>query len=181
MYERFSFWVEPDNGSDQYYYLSKVIENLAERFNTSTFVPHVTIIGGKEMEHTAAMNVAREMVKLIAPYKVNLRSVGCHFGTPTQILFSKVLPTAAVKAARDAAISTWKGQLQQTVDGDYFPHLSLAYGDLKPKQVSLLKDDLASFRFQPTRGSFVAQGLSVWKTPQGQYDDWEEVAKLPFL
>lgn len=162
----------PERGTETYTFLDRLIRDVATQYQTPVFDPHVTLLSSVEGDEQDIREKTRILAASLEPFEVQLGEVGSN-GTYFQILFSRIEQTSAVMSANTTA------QKEFAVDrGTYFPHLSLAYGDLSNEQVGALQQFVAQGN-QITGMHFLARGVELWRT-EGVVEDWGRVALFPF-
>lgn len=167
----YSLWLVPERDTETYVFLSQLIHNIAARYRTPVFDPHVTLLGGRDGTEQDMREKARLLAGELSPFEIQLGEVDSS-GIYFQILFSKIEQTCAVLNANVVAQKVFG------VDkGKYFPHLSLAYGDFSNEQVAALRQFVA--QRNPIAGMhFFAQG-ELWHS-EGAVEEWRKVAFFPF-
>src|SRR3989338_9015983 len=129
----YSLWLVPDTNSEAYRALARCIADISKKYQTPDFVPHATLLGSVGNTEKDMRANTQELAGELAPYEIRLDEIGSN-RTYFQILFSKIEQTEAVMRANTIAQKVF------VIDqGTYLPHLSLAYGDLSPEQIALLK------------------------------------------
>jgi 2'-5' RNA ligase len=169
----YSLWLVPEWKSVAHIAFQQVIRELAKEYCMPNFVPHVTLLGGVQGDEKTILKETQELAALIAPYEIELEDIGSN-GTYFQNLFLKVRSTKSVMNANSLA-----QQFFQVDAGDYFPHLSLAYGDCPPERVAVLRRHVSVRYPKLAEIPFWATGVELWST-DGEVKDWCKIAKLPF-
>lgn len=164
----YSLWLVPERHSRTYDLLSRLIRNVAAHYQTPVFDPHVTLLGGIAGQEAELREKASVLVRKLSPYEMRLGEIDSN-GTYFQILFSKVEQAPPVLNANAVAQVVFARN-----DGGYFPHLSLAYGDLSEKQVGIL-NRLALQRSPIKLSHFRVQDIELWRT-EGAVKEWRQVA-----
>ena len=168
----YSLWLVPERGTETYEFLDKLIRNVATQYRTPVFDPHVTLLGGVGGNEQGICEKTRLLAEKLAPYELRLGEVGSN-GTYFQILFSRIEQTPAAMNVNAVAQKVF------AVDkGKYFPHISLAYGDLSNEQVVALQQFVAKGN-KITGMHFLAQGVELWRTERA-VEEWRRVAIFPF-
>lgn len=170
---RYSLWLVPDTASAAYRVLTGCIAEIAQEYQTLNFVPHATLLGGIDGNETDILAKTKKLAESVTPYEIELGETGSN-GIYFQILFSKVRQTEAVMQANAVAQAVF------AVDqGKYFPHVSLAYGDLLPQTVTSLQQFIAERHPLVVKTTFLAQSIELWCT-EGKAKDWYKVSAFPF-
>lgn len=168
----YSLWLVPERGAKTYELLNQLICNVAVRYQTPTFDPHITLLGGVEGIEHDMLEKTRVLAEQLTPYEAQLGEVGSN-GIYFQILFSEIRQTPSVLNANTIAQNVFG------VDkGKYFPHLSLAYGNLSREQVATLQRFVRQENLI-AKMRFPAQGIELWRS-QEAVEKWREVAVFPF-
>lgn len=168
----YSLWLVPERDTETYELLDQLIRTVAAQYRTPVFDPHVTLLGGVEGTEQDMREKTRVLAEELTPYEIQLGEVGSN-GIYFQILFSKIEQTRSVLNANTVAQEVFG------VDkGKYFPHLSLAYGDLSNEQVATLQQFVG--QRNPIAGThFLAQSVELWRS-EGTVEEWRKVAIFPF-
>lgn len=146
------------------------IKRLARELKTVPFEPHITVVGGFEVDVEEASGVALRLAALRQPFSVKLTGIDVaneHFRAASLL----VEPTPSLAALHDA-VETALG-----VDRElYQPHMSLIYGDLdhETKRKAVENLDL------PLPLEITVDRLALWATDPQLVVGWREVASLPF-
>ena len=169
----YSLWLVPDRSSSIYQGLTSVIAEIADRYSAPIFHPHVTLLGGL-IGLSQVVGGTRKLADMIMPLEIQLGDIRSH-GTYFQLLFSKVERTEAVMCAYAKAQAIFGAG-----EGEYFPHLSLAYGDIPEADLDILLDLIPR---QPGFSSsvgrkFVVSEIELWRT-RGAVEDWRRVTTFP--
>ena len=108
----------------------------------------------------------------LSPYEIELGEVSSS-GIFLQILFFKIKQSPPVLEANIVAQKMFKVDKEK-----YFPHLSLAYGDLSSEQITTLQQFVA--QKEPTAEiHFLVDRIELWRT-EGNVEEWQYVTSLPF-
>jgi len=167
----YSLWLVPDTNSEAYRALARCIADISKKYQTPDFVPHATLLGSVGNTEKDMRAKTQELAGELAPYEIRLDEIGSN-RTYFQILFSKIEQTEAVMRANTIAQKVF------VIDqGTYLPHLSLAYGDLSPEQIALLKQLLERDLIPGTK--FIVREIELWHT-EGEVGDWCNVSTFPF-
>ncbi len=165
----YSLWLVPDVNSELYHRLTRCIAEVAARFRTPTFIPHVTLLGG--LNDHGLYGKVEKLAGSLKPYQMRLGELDSD-DTYFKILFSKIEQTTAVMHARTLA-----RQLFKVNEEAYAPHLSLAYGNLSSEQVDVLKDEIARTYYLPG-AEFLVREIHLWRT-EGTVFGWYELEAFP--
>ena len=117
----YSLWLLPSD--DKQRELTALVNRLAARFGTQTFIPHLTIQGDLAMSYDAVSRAAKSLAQQWTPQRWCITAVegSEHFFRSLYLCFNESAAYVGSKAMMHAA--------RGTADGlSLFPHLSLAYG-----------------------------------------------------
>jgi 2'-5' RNA ligase len=162
---KYSVWLKPTGIVNRKF--SQLISQLAERYSSPAFPPHVTLIGSIEAHEEEIIGKAHELASLIQPYTIKLMNVD-YTDDYYRALFVRVEPSAGVLAAYEQA-----RKLFPSNEASYMPHLSLLYGDFsvetKKKIIKKVGD-----RFTD---EFEVNTLHLYLT-EGDADSWHKVREF---
>jgi len=168
----YSLWLVPEGRTETHRFLDQLIHSAAVKYRTPAFNPHVSLISGVAGSEQDVREKTRVLAEKITPYEIQLSEVGSN-GIYFQALFSRVEQTRSVLDANIVAQKIFGMD-----KGKYFPHLSLAYGDLSNEQVATLQQFVVLGN--PIAGMhFLAQGVELWRI-EGAVEKWRKVATFPF-
>jgi hypothetical protein len=151
-----SLWLVPDRRGPEFAKLRRLIEDLAERFGTPIFDPHVTLVGGVEGTFESISVAAERLLLSLPSCELALREVVSR-SSYFQRLVAPVELTPELTWARLRALAAFAVE-----EPDYWPHLSLAYGDLdeggsQQLLAAAVAANVAGMRFAAAR-------LEAWRT-----------------
>ncbi|MBM3532115.1 MAG: hypothetical protein FJX60_03640 [Alphaproteobacteria bacterium] len=122
----YSIWLMPELAWEREF--TAIVDDLAERFSTPRFTPHLTIIGGRPFDSADLARrvapVAAGMAAIEAP--VLGIAIGDSFFRSFYALFPAEGPLRELKRRIDLAV------LGAEVD-EFMPHVSLLYGPVAPR------------------------------------------------
>lgn len=157
----YSLWLKPEGAV--YDRLSGLIEELAREFHSPVFEPHVTLLGGLNLNGSKI----QEKLKKIAfkPVEIQLGHFGCKDNL-FQSFYLHVINDEVHQLRKQCERVFNKG-------GKYKPHLSLLYREMPRKQKEALANRLGdrSERFRANNMHIVSTGVEIEK--------WEEVERVP--
>lgn len=165
----YSLWVCPPKNSDLYTKLKNLVSDLAKRFSSPIFEPHVTLFGDVKLTKEEVISKTKELAETIAPYKVTLDFID-YTDNLYQSLVIRVLPTKEVvdanKKVRDM-FESHGGTL-------YAPHASIIYktgidNETKKELIKEIEDQFKGVEFIADRIIISRQ------TEGGRVEDWEIV------
>jgi len=166
---KYSLWVVPAAGTKLSAKLSLCIAQISEQYRTPIFTPHVTLLGDIDGAQDDVRQKCHQLVSFLPAYKIRLGKISSN-GTYFQILFSKVKETAGVMRANSFA-----QEIFNMSQKDYFPHLSLAYGNFSLNEIKTLKADIRQKQIKTVGKKFVARRIELWQT-EGPVADWKKIA-----
>jgi 2'-5' RNA ligase len=122
-----SLWLVPEEEAHRR--LAAQIADLARRFHTPLFEPHLTLLAGFELEPQTARVRTGELAASLAPLRLRLTSL-VHEAEYFRAVFFHAEPSPELLDAHRRA-----AQVFGVAPGPAFrPHLSLLYGDLDEGQ-----------------------------------------------
>jgi 2'-5' RNA ligase len=157
-----SLWLVPPE--DLRSRLASLIADLARRFRTPAFEPHVTLLGGIEAPEGSLLSRARSLAGQLRPFELRLADVGAGVEF-FHCVFVAVVDTPELLQAHDLA-----GAALDVVEEPFRPHLSLVYGrlgDAEKRAARRAAGDLAC--------AFTARELRVMDT-SGDVEAWRRLA-----
>jgi 2'-5' RNA ligase len=184
--KEYSVWLVPSG--HEHDDLKSLIATLSREHGTPDFEPHVTLVGLGVVDKATDASVARQveaLAKTICPYTIHLQDVGTT-DDPFRSLFLKVEQTPQVMAAgRRGLVFYRKVQQKAPSSPDYFPHLSLLYGNLLPADKErIISVDLKGRKLSDI--SFTVSKLQLWVTsakipdwPKSWDKNWRLVREFP--
>ena len=168
----YSLWLVPERNSEEFHLLRKLIDKLAHRYRTPAFDPHVTLLGKIHDSKRDAVKKTRDIAAMLSPFEIALGKIGSN-GAYFQMLFSEIEQTPALMAA-NVALQKMFGMNGK----DFFPHLSLAYGNLSDARIAVLQK--SAEQENPIAGMhFSVHAVELWHT-DGAVEDWQKVGEFPF-
>lgn len=124
---KYGLWLQPTGKS--YEDLQNLINELARKFDCPVFEPHVTLLGGIDVNLEELISKTEKLAKLSSSFKIKLENTSFS-STYFQNVFYLVEPN---KDLLDLRIKL-HGFFPNKVDEAYFPHFSLTYGDYSAEQ-----------------------------------------------
>lgn len=144
--------------------IARLIARLAARWGTPVFDPHITLVGGLGAAEGDIVRRAAQIAARIGPVPMRLARAG--WEEPYFRCFYLVVDGDGVVAARRVATEVFGAE-----PADYFPHLSLAYGDPSVAEKERVRAEVE--RRLPI--DFDARTLEVWRTT-GDVPSWRKIA-----
>ncbi len=164
-----SLWLVPARHGPARATLRQTIERLAGRFGTPVFDPHVTLLGGLEGAFEALSTAAHRLATVIPPCEIALGEIVSR-RSYHQRLVAVVAPTPELEGAHSRAVASFSGEASA-----YWPHLSLAYGDLDEGATA----ELAAMATAAGVSGlcFDAAALELWRT-DGDVGAWRRISSF---
>ncbi len=159
---RLSLWLVPDDPAPW----SALIADLARRCGGPVFPPHLTLLGGIELDDDVARTRLSGLATRIPSLHLAPLGIG-HGAARHQCMYALVRPDPALAAARQAAAVAFACD-----PADFLPHVSLFYGALDDGVRRALDAELSAVALPPLR----ADALALWAT-SGDERGWVEVAR----
>jgi 2'-5' RNA ligase len=149
--------------------VAALVQGLADRLQTTPFVPHVTLLPGLDGSVEGVLEGARVLAAGLGP--IDVQPVGVdgsaqHF----RCLFFRMAGSPALREAHARAALGFG----RSPDPAFDPHLSLVYGSLDAAERAELTRRLGP----RLPGPFVTRRLHVWRT-HGTVGEWRELAAFP--
>lgn len=118
--QSYAVWIIPTD--EAYALTSGFIARLSRLYDLPAFEPHVTVLGGVRCPESAEM---RDLAESLAPFRIRLAREVEYREAYFRCLFLQAYKTDKLGETYSKASALFGHQ-----DATYFPHLSLAYGDL---------------------------------------------------
>jgi 2'-5' RNA ligase len=165
--EHYSVWIKPEG--EVYNTLQRWIEELAEKFKGPSFEPHLTLLGNIQMPAEFAESTCQALAEQVEPFEVRLQG----FGKDKDFFHSLFLQA---ENSPDLLEANSRAQILFHLEyqPDYYPHLSLLYGDFPDE----MKEDIILQKGSEPSFLFQADSLYLVRT-EGPPRQWEEVARFP--
>lgn len=163
----YSLWLVPEKDSQAYRLLSKYIQSLAVKHKSPLFEPHITLLGGIQDSEENIRKKTLKLLGVLTSLEIHTRDIGsCE--SYFQALFLKVALTKEI-------LQTYEKSRQYFAlpKKEYFPHLSIAYGEFSQDKTRLFRKSLTIPNF-----NFSVKTIELWRT-EGSVDQWEKIETLP--
>lgn len=140
---KLSFWLVPAEPSRSFY--QAIIDDLAQRYDAPSFIPHVTLYSGEYSCDTPIDCLIETAIQTIHPFSLKIDRVrySQHF---TKTLFVQFHPhwmlSQISESLRSASFSSQESSSIDTSDFILDPHLSLIYGSLSEAEKQHLAETL---------------------------------------
>jgi 2'-5' RNA ligase len=149
--------------------LSAWIEELARRYRTPVFPPHLTLLPGIAGQEEDALARAGRLASSLEPLAIRLLEVGT-----SDSFFRCVFLRAELSEALQKAHLLAREAFPDVPAAPFLPHLSLLYGQLGPKEKRAVRGQLPEAR----ELAFSASSLHVFRT-KGPPRDWRGRGEFP--
>lgn len=163
-----ALWLRPFG--ETAFELKDRIKKLSQKFDTPQFEPHITLLSGLRRGETELTQLTDTLAASLSPFSVTLTRVGYH-DHYYQSFFVRVKKTEAFIDAQKTAEKLFGC----TTDEEYFPHLSLIYGNIEEKEKRKLLDTTGSM-FNIT---FPVHSMLLIQT-EGEVGDWKKIHTAEF-
>lgn len=166
--QKHALWLRPFG--ETAFELKEHIKKLSQKFGTPQFEPHITLLSGLRRGETELTQLTDTLAASLSPFTVTLTQVGYH-DDYYQSFFVRVKKTDAFINAQNTA----ERLFGCTTDEEYFPHLSLMYGDIDEKEKRKLLDTTGNvFNI-----SFPVHSMLLIQT-EGEVHDWKKIHTAEF-
>jgi len=141
--------------------LSSLIIRLSNKYNSPLFEPHVTLIGKLNINKKGAISKTLKLAENLKPYLIRINNP-IYLNEYYKSLFLKAEKTKEVMEANFLARKFFNDKR----DYEYFPHLSLMYGEAsnqtKEKIISEIKEINLKFKIDQIHLFSTANGPKNW-------------------
>lgn len=141
--------------------ISSVIIRLSNKYNYPVFEPHVTLIGGFDISEKEAISKTSKLAENLKPYLIRINNP-IYLHEYYKSIFLKAEKTKEVIKTHILARKIFDDKR----DYEYFPHLSLMYGNssnkIKEKIVSEIKNINLEFKIDQIHLFSTANGPENW-------------------
>jgi 2'-5' RNA ligase len=163
-----ALWLRPFG--EAAYELKQHINRLSQKYNTPTFEPHITLVSGLRRPQHELVQLTDVLGGAIAPFTVELTRLeyGDHY---YQTLYYRVKKTTTFISVHKTAGKFFGYQSNE----EYFPHLSLMYGNIKTSE----KENLINMLNRVVHLKFPVHSVLLIKT-EGSTEDWEKIHTANF-
>jgi 2'-5' RNA ligase len=167
-HQKHALWLRPFG--DTAFELKQRIKRLSSEFETPVFDPHITLLKGLRGSETELIQLTDTLAASLSPFMVELTELGYrdHY---YQSLFYRVKRTHELITVQDIAERLFGFNR----DEEYFPHLSLMYGNIEGHK----KRALISTMDQSVNITFPVHSLLLIKT-NGGVQEWEKIHTAEF-
>lgn len=163
----YSLWLRPAAPTAARF--TQLIEALSDRLGTPRFEPHLTLSGVPSTTEADAIARTERLAAQLEPVPIHLVGAG-RTDTYFRCLFLRAEKTQPLLAAHRVA----SAGMQQPIEADFMPHLSLVYGTLEPSVKEKIIEEIDG-RFPR---NFLADSVSLCAI-DGSPAEWRPIG--PFL
>ncbi len=164
----YALWLMPTG--KLYARLAQLIKELAQEFSAPFFEPHLTLLGGITGDTAKIVGQCEELCDFQRPFEIRLAETG-HLDDYYRSLFFHVARSPALLHAKRRA----RKVLECSEDADYFPHVSILYGNYPLK----LKQSLIAGRVGGMNGTFSVDRFFLIDLA-GEPQDWTRIGSFLF-
>jgi 2'-5' RNA ligase len=165
----YSLWLMPSG--DAYNRLNSIMSGLCRKHSSPFFEPHITLMGEVTGPKQEVISGTKRLVEKTRPFTVRLNRIG-YFDEYFRCLFIQAEKTDELMKANLMA----RQEFSRQDDPEYFPHLSLMYGDFPEKA----KQDIIREIGKELRISFNVESIHIFST-RGGARDWHRVREFPLI
>ena len=165
--DTYSLWIVPDGAT--YSLADGYISKLSDTYHLPRFEPHVTVLG---RIHSPDSSALRGLAEGLPSFQIRLASQPEYLDEYFRCLFLKAYETPELMETFSQA-----SQLFGYEDKSYFPHLSLAYGDLPvstKQEIIRTLGDIPQIEFEARQLSLVHASAKM------PVSSWKVIERFPF-
>lgn len=164
----FSLWLTPKEQA--YHTLARLISDIGEKYHSPSFPPHVTLLGSLRDSYESLELKSSKLAARLRRYRINLVKIE-YLDEHFRSLFIRVEETKEVLRANLMAREIF----DRRTDPEYFPHLSILYGDFPSATKEVIIETLG----KEFALSFEVEHLYLVNTSDG-LKSWFVVKEFPF-
>ena len=168
--ERYALWLVP--GGETYDELSALIRRLAKSHAAPVFEPHLTLLGTIATDDEEdALRRTHILASRVSPFEVHLTETR-YMDEYYRCLFLKAEPTDGLISANiDAKLA----MAEICTPSEFYPHLSLLYGEFFPMVKEAIVADIGrSFDIR-----FMAEAVKLVRVSGGP-GEWKAIGEFRF-
>jgi len=166
--DSYALWIMPEG--DAYKLTNSYITKLSDAYDLPKFEPHVTLLGSV---HSPDASTLQALAHSLPPFRIRFASQPQYLDEYFRCLFLKAHETPELVATFSKA-----SQLFGFEGLTYFPHLSLAYGDLSVETKLEMIQSLGEI----PEIEFEARHLSLVSASTGKpISSWKVVERFPLI
>ena len=158
----YSIWATPANIDGQY--LSQIIQELSNTFDTCKFQPHCTLLSRIDLPLKNLIRLVKSISQGISPFTVKVEKID-YSQSYDKTLF--------IQLYNNKSLSLLQQSIQNGFGMDFHyqfdPHISLIYKDTMSK-----KDKLKIIDSNNIKSTFIIENIVINKTSK-QIEKWREV------
>lgn len=168
--KKYSLWLRPQG--EIAFSLQQRIEKLSKKYDSPTFEPHVTLLGGLSAGETELTQLTETLARSLHPFDLILTQADVG-NTFYQSVFARVKKTDEIMNARNTAKQLFSVEADEKKD--HFPHLSLMYGDFPRDE----KERVLNAMGREFHIRFSVSNLLLIET-SGKPKDWKKIHSAEF-
>jgi len=174
-FKGYSLLMTPDRTSETYKLLNHTITDLSREYNTELFEPHLTLYAPIDIP-LKDLKKKLSSLTLIEPFQLQVTNV-----TTGNRYYQCVLGTVELTSDLQYVFQRTMQLLGLPMNQDYFPHISLIYGDFHTiMKKHILKEILHERHYKQLLPlNFTISQIEIWKT-EGETKTWKCHDTIPF-
>jgi len=174
-FKGYSLLMTPDRTSETYRLLNHTITDLSREYNTELFEPHLTLYAPIDIP-LIELKKKLSSLTLVEPFQLQVTNV-----TTGNRYYQCVLGTVELTSDLQYVYQRTMQLLGLPVNQDYFPHISLIYGDFHTiMKKHILKEILHERHYKQLLPlNFTISQIEIWKT-EGETKTWKCHDTIPF-
>lgn len=131
----FAIWLLPDTNDTEY--LSRIITNLSHKFNSPTFLPHITIYGLVDAHLSVVEDAVTNAISNLNSFTVKKSGIN-YLDDIWKTIFINIFPNQELESINEKLAQ----KLGQYANYEFLPHISLMYKKLAESEKVKIIDDL---------------------------------------
>ena len=164
-----SLWLMPSG--DAYNRLNSIMAGLSRKHNSPFFEPHITLMGELQGPKQEVISGTARLAEKTGPFTARLGRVG-YLNEYFRCLFIQAEKTGELMKANLAA----REEFGRQADPEFFPHMSLVYGDFPEKA----KQGMIRETGKEIDMSLNIESIHIFST-RGGPDRWYRVREFPLI
>ena len=157
---QYSLWLRPTQ--IQIDEISRIISELAHRYRTTPFPPHITLLSSLTVELDSIEKACQKIIDRIHSFEIPMQNIA-YTTAFYRNFFIMAEPTSTLTTLHE----DMKTELEFETSEDFVPHVSLLYGNLDVKTKECLKDELS----ESYPKIFQCSRLDIYNST-GEVPDW---------
>ena len=161
----FAVWYLFDKDDEDY--LFKIINDLAEKYDAPSFIPHITAYGLLNIDLKTLDDEILETIQKIKSFSVETNTI--NFSDDFwKTLFVEILPSKHLVKINNNLTKN----LSQFSKYEFLPHISLLYNNMEKNQKQSLAESLDLKKFFKIKGLGIqefSQNIDKWKLVKSHY------------